>query len=524
MLRYPVHKSEQLADDFSLLVESLYESLFLAYKDELALQEPEQGFLSHDCYTPYGLEESCHVFDYAIHGLFNVYHQLSEDSPQSHETSKFECFHRLTRRVLKTTANECSHVPSFKEAFSLLFPEQSDYKKGSEQFLSALLLIYNKLVELIFQNIGVDNEQTKSSILISYRDEGRGQGAFYDHYVLQKRTKHPTAIIPPNGMKISDFKSAIRNNVHGMSFGREDKTLPGKKIPPYLDLNAEQSGLLVIPGRARVTEKNRPQIHKARTGHEQEMIRQARLQGRPTLAICAGSWQLWKGYGGNEVSVNGHNNTRMLRILKSGNVGWNTQIHRIDVRRGSMLAEAMNYEGLRGAGFTIPVNSVHWLAPDPNNVPEELTVTAKTRRDNKIAPRGRTGRQLQPTERSIEAFETKHGAPMFGIQWHPEGYNRNDHGNFALGHINLLKFMAEAGDVYRNKQAVLREFKLKNSTPLLQAIGLFKRKITRSGAEKHGGRHEANEKRSQGSSQNNTWQEIEIKDVLPEYVKNNFNR
>ena len=53
----------------------------------------------------------------------------------------------------------------------------------------------------------------------------------------------------------------------------------------------------------------------------------------------------------------------------------------------------------------------------------------------------------------VLTFESNMGAPILGIQWHPEGYN----GDGAPVHKNLLNYMRLAGDAYAAKRNMLKE-------------------------------------------------------------------
>ena len=61
---------------------------------------------------------------------------------------------------------------------------------------------------------------------------------------------------------------------------------------------------------------------------------------------------------------------------------------------------------------------------------------------------------MQPDD-SVEAFETKFGVPMLGIQWHPEAFNPGENPRQE----SIFKFIKEAGHTYLNRKALNKEFK-----------------------------------------------------------------
>ncbi len=169
--------------------------------------------------------------------------------------------------------------------------------------------------------------------------------------------------------------------------------------------------------------------HDSRAAYELKLIELARTRGIPTAAICAGSWRLLEAYGGKVETL--PKSERDLHkapppVGKEPPIDPWTVGHGVDVKPGSMLA------GMTGAGEMTNVNSTHWavasttssgeLAQRPGQPegreqdPAELLDVSATASGTEV----RSNTAL--TQRSVEAFETRHGAPGFGIQWHPEGY------------------------------------------------------------------------------------------------------
>jgi gamma-glutamyl-gamma-aminobutyrate hydrolase PuuD len=309
-------------------------------------------------------------------------------------------------------------------------------------------------------------------IVITYREDGKtaGKAAFFDHVTFRNATGVKTAIAAPKELPATQFYSYLNYREGHNYYG-----LPGNLGRPQA-VNSKtiaDCGLIVIPGEARVTATANPDAARARKKHELELIRQARLRGQPVLAICAGSWRLWQAYGGKTKAVSDHNyGGAMPRLSTTGaKVVNNKQIHRINLTVNSMLAKAMYRKKAIGQPT---VNSVHWLAADSSSTPKMLEVVATTKQDNAIAANNRQGSLMKPTKGSVEAFETKFGAPMIGVQWHPEAYNPKDPASLApTQHIQLLQFMMEAGRAYQRRREVVKELNARFNLVANNEVSLF---------------------------------------------------
>ncbi|MEI8296268.1 MAG: gamma-glutamyl-gamma-aminobutyrate hydrolase family protein, partial [Alphaproteobacteria bacterium] len=313
-----------------------------------------------------------------------------------------------------------------------------------------------------------------ASVVIASRgfaDDKDGQGTFYDHITFQGITGYRTQISFPNvrGVSSAQQKACLEDYVkeiaHGLTFGEE---VNGKKLPPVIT-NSYDGGLLVIPGRMRDREYD-----AVRAQHEHKVIRDALNRGQPILALCAGSWRLWQAYGvfsgafknieQNLINVSDHVSSRMMNFSDATNrVVYNADIHGLTVDKNSLLARAMG-KTPHVIPDRFPVNSVHWKAVDPLSTPPFLKISASSVHDPSIPERKhRCGSVMNPQINTVEAFEGIHGAPLLGIQWHPEGYYDSDarrgereHPHSALNK-KLLKFMAQAGETYARKRIMLRE-------------------------------------------------------------------
>lgn len=292
-------------------------------------------------------------------------------------------------------------------------------------------------------------------VAISYRDDANGKGAFFDHFTLRRLTGWITEITHSQDIDTIDFATHINYRNGYKMYG----------LPMNLDLpasatdDAENAAFLFIPGFTKDADQSQTLKHQIRIAYEKELIRKAMIRGQPVLAVCAGSWTLWQAYGGKTIAVTDHNYGGAMPRLSKPNpeVCNNKMIHRVNVSSHSFLSGAM---GFKGAITERPkVNSVHWNAPDNSlpNTPIPLEVTATSVKDDQIAPNSRKGdgtHQMQPDD-SVEAFETRFGVPMLGIQWHPEAFNPGE--NFRQE--SIFKFMKEAGQTYLNRKKLNEELK-----------------------------------------------------------------
>lgn len=294
----------------------------------------------------------------------------------------------------------------------------------------------------------------ESEVVISFRDvQGkRMHGAFFDHYLVRKITGHSTVTSKSDKQDTAHFEEFITHTTLALGIG---KAL-GDRITPLLSTaNPSLVGLLFIPGRMR-EEVNLDD----RDLHEKALIKDALRRGQPILGICGGSWPLYQSLGGSVKSVEDHTYSNMPYIVTSGHVGNNVMVHNIVCQDGTLLRSMM-----RPLAQPLSVNSVHWLAPDPSKVPNNVRISAISKENESIAPKNRHGRQLKPEESSVEAFETIHGVPVIGISWHPEAFYQKGQTPKNNPHLALLLYMAKAGDAYAAKRRMLEE--LQTATPLI---------------------------------------------------------
>ena len=331
---------------------------------------------------------------------------------------------------------------------------------------------------------------SKAPIVISYRGHGNdkdGQGMLFDHRSFQTSTKYPTVVSLPVEEKekvISIFRSALKQIPSILSYG--DEINEGRKMPPVINKSYE-GGLLIIPGRVRKTENE-----QVRLKHEYRVIREALRRGQPILGICAGAWRVWEQaiiFNDNPESLNDEPETLlkwhaqnkslmdvqdhcynggMIRLDNNGNYAvYNIQIHNVVVEKNSLLQTAL---GSKTNDSNFSVNSVHWKSVNHEKSPSNLCLSAMAKENPDISIKNRQGEKMSPQERTPEAYESVLGSPIVGIQWHPEGYNIQFHPETKKSkkadpnchlHVNLLKYMAQAGDAYSAKRRMLKELSRK---------------------------------------------------------------
>jgi gamma-glutamyl-gamma-aminobutyrate hydrolase PuuD len=286
-------------------------------------------------------------------------------------------------------------------------------------------------------------------IAISYRDEGHGKGAFYDHLTLRKMTGWTTKVALPGHLTTTMFSSYINYRE-----GNEHYGLPDDANLPEVSLNfAKEAAFLFIPGYTRASDRAQQASHVHRLNFEKELIRKARYRGQPILAVCAGSWTLWEAFGGEVKPVQDHNyGGAMPRISKSkAKICNNKMIHDVETVEGSFV-----HHGMFGKTNQrkIAVNSVHWNAVNEAtlNKNSNICVSARSKTNDLIAPKSRQSKKMNP-EGCVEGFETIHGAPMIGVQWHPEACNP------TTPHKGIFDALKTSGTAYKNRQKLNREFK-----------------------------------------------------------------
>jgi gamma-glutamyl-gamma-aminobutyrate hydrolase PuuD len=242
--------------------------------------------------------------------------------------------------------------------------------------------------------------------------------------------------------------------------------------------------LLIIPGgpHANATQipainqdvQNKPKENaedyaKARERSELGLIEQARTLGMPILALCGGSWRLVQNYGGSTVELAALNDTgkfltngppnEAARARHAGNMNLvETQFkHPLAVRPGTMLEAAMSQS--KQPPKDMMVNSVHWAVVRTSDMGTRDGLHAQR---FGIVPNGMLQQSAKDPKcvTMTEAVESTHGAPVLGVQWHPEYQLPQSGGQYPASraaNLALIKWMIEAGRTYRQHREVMAE-------------------------------------------------------------------
>lgn len=342
------------------------------------------------------------------------------------------------------------------------------------------------------------NPIKRQPITITHREDAHGAGAFWDHYTTRSTTgrateisHHPgvtTTLEAPGMQKQGKFKGDLPGGhpSSGIGGGKGLLMITGGNYG--LDSEAPPNPSHVVSGSAR-------ERHGRRVAHEKDQLKQAQMTGRPVLGICGGSWRVLESYGGSTLGVQPktHQTKKMPYLTTKGVVAKVASQHGLEVAPHTMLSSVFKDD----AGRTPDqVNTAHWAVAEESS-PGRLKGTPMLAPERKplltVSARGGTSgdppyinRTSKQHAQSVEAFETRHGAPTMGIQWHPEAYG----GNFPPSHIQankrLVSWMAQAGDAYEARRDMTAHFSRWVGTKRLQPAYLAKNKafqIARSNAK-----------------------------------------
>lgn len=316
----------------------------------------------------------------------------------------------------------------------------------------------------------------KTNVGVSFRTDARGKShEEYDKEGITAMNSLPglsgmTPVSLPKGAKGEDspdrsYNHTILDDVH-MLF------IPGS---PYR--NQTQTGR--DPGNKademlnEPTKKHALQERSERSAFEKQMIQRAKTLGMPVMSVCAGTWSLVDAYGGEVETL--PENERRLHKAEDREDTW-TLSHDLATQKGTVLdsfsrgrnTNPESHRGRRRAHTVHDVNSTHWAvvkadergkltardpkALDPN---DSLEVGAWAKGDG--------------VPKSVEGVSSKSGAPVLGLQWHPESYLPNMPGEVkgrskreqekSVNAKRLFTAMGQAAQTYKNKRSVVAEIK-----------------------------------------------------------------
>jgi gamma-glutamyl-gamma-aminobutyrate hydrolase PuuD len=314
----------------------------------------------------------------------------------------------------------------------------------------------------ISKTLTKESKKTESTVSIPLRADGGGGGTLFDHRTIQQIAGVPTILAHSQKKSPSVFIEHLRSSVHTLEFGTPTENSMGRNIPTQVTRAIDANGLLYIPGTSRTAKEKQTPEYIIRIKYNEGLIKKARLTGQPILGICGGAWEVWNHFGGETCEVYGHSyRGGMPRLKENGKVGNNKQIHSIEITEDAYLLRAsMQVSRLEPQlPPTLTVNSVHWLACDKNITPAEFIVSATALHDPAVAPKKKHNTILQTESGSVEAAESRFGAPILVIQWHPEAYFQNTEAKYKPElHQNIIKYMASAGRAYNTRRQLLSEF------------------------------------------------------------------
>ncbi|MEJ8675146.1 MARTX multifunctional-autoprocessing repeats-in-toxin holotoxin RtxA [Chromobacterium amazonense] len=155
--------------------------------------------------------------------------------------------------------------------------------------------------------------------------------------------------------------------------------------------------------------------HQSRSAYELRLLDIARARGIPIMAVCAGSWRLLELYGG-EVRTLRRSHSRDQHKASNPAQTWKLE-HELRLMDGKVLSQLTEtQEG--GDSKITGINSTHWAAPTYDDTPEGR----KLRSGIGVPSRWLSISAEDPDTLTVEAFESRNGVPVMGLQWHPEAY------------------------------------------------------------------------------------------------------
>lgn len=214
---------------------------------------------------------------------------------------------------------------------------------------------------------------------------------------------------------------------------------------------------------------------KRREQFELKLIKAAKERGIPLLAICAGSWRLTNAYGVKTIPVAEHTVTRHEQWEpvrdpdRKTYIAPNTMLRGIHVtaqnNREIIFSEGKAQKKLlarNGSSTTfdpkfLHVNSTHWrVSPYP-----EVCHNTEFNKTFETAA-------IDIEHGTLEGYESKRGAPIMALQWHPEytiPYVKKKDGTWAVvedykTHRHVLDSLVESGLTFSRKRMMHKELKL----------------------------------------------------------------
>lgn len=347
----------------------------------------------------------------------------------------------------------------------------------------------------------------RTPIFIANRDDARGGGREWDHASIQSLTNRETVSVASK----SQIEAEGLGHLEGQPLREalfKDKT-PSRYttgVPNVTTEGKSGDGLLVVPGgpvslpgeqpAMRFPPKSgREESALARNEHQAYILRDARNTGQPVLAICGGSWHTVQAFGGNTQTspeFEAKHVADMPFFDPANKTGLSVAHHKVAQHGAQMVRDSLlghiidppvrnqpvhiDEQNARPP-LHVNINSVHWAhamarldssgqlqleGRDPMAVDSRQgTATSELLAINTLA----NDDELGPT---VEGFEARHGAPVIGVQHHPEALAGRPVDSTAyptaqytaeLGQSSrLMNYMAKAGDAFLARRNMTREF------------------------------------------------------------------
>lgn len=217
------------------------------------------------------------------------------------------------------------------------------------------------------------------------------------------------------------------------------------------------SGLFIPGGQDRDKEGSPEKL--TRQAYEQALVREARLRGLPTLAVCGGSRAFVGGFGGSEQAL------ASKAQIKTHDQRTDSQAHGLVFPDRHTLVGSASPQ----VGRLDKINSTHKKVAATQNgrltgVPE-LRGTRRVVNEQGVTLQSPLEPELVVTalddeHQTPEGFETRYGAPMMGITSHPEAIYRGSTDRQSATpdaqtwSDNLFKGFEQSMRAYGGKQAV----------------------------------------------------------------------
>lgn len=242
----------------------------------------------------------------------------------------------------------------------------------------------------------------------------------------------PDARNPSNGRMLADDRTKFLNTSRFKTQlgGIDLLYIPGAPVAPSTQ-RTDEHGMKATRGFKYYESVSRDPFETA-------LIEKAMTLGIPVLAVCAGSWRLLETFGGEVRELNEE------EYALHGKRGWaGSHGLEADTTKRGLIPDAMieakapsqeakktarnafsDPEKGRPASYTSSgANTTHWAVAN-------TITTDKGKQELKRHDKGmRTPADLldvmvtEPGTQTVEAFESKFGAPIIGTQWHPESFN-----------------------------------------------------------------------------------------------------